>query len=35
MITETNTGSIHVPKTVTGGKCEIITSTGDIQIAIQ
>lgn len=34
-ITETNTGSVNVPKTVTGGKCEIITSTGDIQIDIQ
>lgn len=34
-ITETNTGSVNVPKTVTGGKCEITTSTGDIQIGIQ
>ncbi len=33
-ITETNTGSVNVPKTVTGGKCEIKTSTGDIQIDI-
>lgn len=29
-ITETSTGSISVPKTISGGKCEIITSTGDI-----
>lgn len=34
-ITETNTGSVNVPNTVTGGKCEITTSTGDIQIDIQ
>ncbi len=34
-ITETNTGSVNVPKTVTGGKCEIKTDTGDIQIDIQ
>lgn len=34
-ITETNTGRVHVPKTVTGGKCEIKTSTGDIKIDIQ
>ncbi len=29
-ITKTSTGEISVPKTTTGGKCEIITSTGDI-----
>lgn len=34
-ITETKTGRVHVPKTVTGGKCELKTSTGDIQIDIQ
>lgn len=34
-ITETNTGSVNVPKTITGGKCELKTSTGDIQIDIQ
>lgn len=34
-ITETNTGSVRVPKTVIGGKCEIKTSTGDIQIDVQ
>lgn len=31
-ITETSTGRIHVPKTTTGGKCEIKTATGDIKI---
>lgn len=34
-IAESNTGSVNVPKTVTGGKCEIKTSTGDIKIDIQ
>lgn len=34
-ITHTDTGSIEVPKTVTGGKCEIITDTGDIRITIK
>ncbi len=33
-ITETSTGSVNVPKTVTGGKCEIKTSTGDIKIDV-
>ena len=33
-ITETSTGRISVPKTITGGKCEITTSTGDIRIDI-
>ena len=33
-ITQTDTGSIDVPKTVAGGKCEIITDTGDIIITI-
>lgn len=31
---ESDTGRINVPKTTTGGKCEIITSTGDIKIDI-
>ena len=31
----TGTGSINVPKTTDGGKCEITTSTGDIQIEIK
>ncbi len=34
-IAETSTGSVNVPKTVTGGRCEIQTSTGDIQIETQ
>lgn len=33
-LTESKTGSIHVPKTVTGGPCEIKTSTGSIHIEI-
>ena len=33
-IAETSTGRVNVPKTVTGGKCEITTSTGDIKIDI-
>ena len=33
-ITQTDTGSIDVPKTATGGKCEISTDTGDIKIGI-
>lgn len=33
-ITETSTGDIKVPKTTSGGKCEISTDTGDINIAI-
>lgn len=33
-ITETSTGDIKVPKTASGGKCEISTDTGDINIAI-
>lgn len=34
-ITNTDTGRINVPKTLTGGKCEISTSTGDIKIEIK
>ena len=34
-IVETNTGSVDVPRTVSGGKCEITTSTGDIGISIK
>lgn len=33
-ITETDTGNVDVPKTTTGGKCEITTDTGDIKINI-
>lgn len=34
-LTESNTGRISVPQTTTGGKCEIITDTGDIKITIE
>ena len=33
-ITETSTGKVRVPKTTSGGKCEITTSTGDIKIDV-
>lgn len=33
-ITQTDTGSVEVPKTASGGRCEIITDTGDIKINI-
>lgn len=33
-ITNSDTGSVNVPKTANGGKCEIITDTGDIKITI-
>lgn len=33
-IIETDTGDIDVPKSINGGKCEIITDTGDIEITI-
>lgn len=31
---ETDTGDVDVPKSVTGGRCEIITDTGDIRLSI-
>lgn len=34
-ITETDTGTVKVPKTTKGGKCEITTDTGDIKISIK
>ena len=34
-ITDTNTGSVDVPKTAVGGRCEIKTGTGDIKIKIE
>ncbi len=34
-ITETSTGNINVPKTVSGGRCEITTATGNIKIEIE
>lgn len=33
-IAQTDTGSVDVPETVTGGKCEITTNTGDIKLDI-
>lgn len=33
-VTETSTGNINVPKTASGGRCEITTSTGDIEIYV-
>lgn len=33
-LTQTDTGRINVPKTITGGRCEITTDTGDIRITI-
>ncbi len=34
-IAETSTGKIDVPKTVTGGRCEITTTTGDVGIRVK
>ena len=34
-VTQTDTGSVNVPKTAIGGRCEIITDTGDMHIEIQ
>ena len=34
-ITGTHTGRVNVPGTVTGGRCEIRTNTGDIDIEIR
>lgn len=34
-VAQTNTGSVDVPKTVNGGRCEISTNTGDIKIEIE
>ena len=33
-VVQTDTGSIDVPKTVSGGRCEITTDTGDIKISL-
>lgn len=32
---ETDTGRVDVPKSITGGRCEISTDTGDIRLEIQ
>jgi len=34
-IAQTDTGRVDVPKTVTGGRCEITTDTGDIRITVK
>ena len=34
-IPKTDTGDVDVPKTVTGGRCEITTDTGDIKLEIK
>ena len=34
-VTKTNTGKVNVPGTVSGGKCEITTSTGNIKITMK
>ena len=34
-ITHTSTGSVNVPKNTKGGKCEITTGTGDIDISVK
>ena len=34
-ITKTDTGRINVPNSVTGGRCEITTDTGDIKIMVE
>ncbi len=34
-ITQSDTGEIDVPETLTGGKCKITTDTGDITISIE
>ncbi len=31
---ESDTGDVDVPKTMTGGKCEVTTSTGDIKLEV-
>lgn len=33
-LTETDTGEVNVPKSLTGGRCDITTQTGDIDIMI-
>lgn len=33
-ITRTDTGDVHVPETITGGRCEIHTDTGNIEIKL-
>ena len=33
-IAQTDTGRVDVPKTTSGGRCEIITDTGNIKISV-
>lgn len=33
-LVETDTGNVDVPRTTTGGRCEITTDTGDIKISV-
>jgi len=33
-LADSGTGKVDVPKTVTGGKCQVHTDTGDIKITI-
>lgn len=34
-LTETVSGTVNVPKTAKGGKCEIITKYGDVDISVK
>ncbi|MBQ4324256.1 MAG: DUF4097 family beta strand repeat protein [Clostridia bacterium] len=34
-LARTDTGHVDVPKTVTGGRCEITTDTGDIRLSVE
>ena len=34
-LTETDTGKVKVPKSVSGGRCEIYTDTGDISVEVK
>lgn len=34
-LTETNTGDVDVPGSITGGRCEIVTNTGDIALRVE
>ena len=33
-IVKSSTGDIHVPSSITGGRCEITTSTGNIEVRV-
>ncbi|MBO5047594.1 MAG: DUF4097 family beta strand repeat protein, partial [Clostridia bacterium] len=34
-VTQTDTGDIDIPETANGGRCELVTDTGDIRIEIK